>query len=128
MAAGGREHTARIRCDTGGASAHAWRGIRASAAESRWRAVCRHGCSVSTCRNCARAGHVGLELVFQRGRVGHGVIDHGPHGTTVRLYASGQSLVKIGAHLGVDASTVHKALKKAGVKLRDHHGRTTELH
>ena len=40
-----------------------------------------------------------------------------------QLYASGQSLAEVGAHLGVDASTVHKALKKADVQLRDTHGR-----
>jgi hypothetical protein len=39
------------------------------------------------------------------------------------LYASGQSLVDVGAHLGVDASTVHKAPKKAGEQMRDTHGR-----
>ena len=37
------------------------------------------------------------------------------------LYASGQSLAEVGAHLGVDPSTV-KAFKKADVKMRDTHG------
>jgi DNA-binding CsgD family transcriptional regulator len=44
---------------------------------------------------------------------------------TKRLYADGQSLAGIGEQLGVDASTVHKALKRAGVKMRDTHGRPT---
>jgi hypothetical protein len=39
------------------------------------------------------------------------------------LYASGQSLVKVGAHLSVDPTTVHKALKNAGMNMRDSHGR-----
>ena len=39
------------------------------------------------------------------------------------LYRSGSSLANIGAHLGVDHTTVHKALKKAGVTMRDTHGR-----
>lgn len=42
-----------------------------------------------------------------------------------QLYAIGHSLADVGALLGVDASTVHKALKKAGLKLRDTHGRPT---
>lgn len=40
-----------------------------------------------------------------------------------QLYAAGHSLADVGTHLGVDASTVHKAFKKAGMKLRDTHGR-----
>nr|WP_194946127.1 helix-turn-helix domain-containing protein [Mycolicibacterium malmesburyense] len=40
-----------------------------------------------------------------------------------QLYASGHSLAEIGTHLDVHASTVHKVLKKAGVKMRDTHGR-----
>jgi DNA-binding CsgD family transcriptional regulator len=43
-----------------------------------------------------------------------------------QLYASGKSLAQIGEHLGVDASNVHKALKRAGVKMRDTHGRPTD--
>jgi DNA-directed RNA polymerase specialized sigma24 family protein len=42
-----------------------------------------------------------------------------------QLYATGLSLFEVGAHLGVDTTTVHKALKKAGVKMRDTHGRPT---
>ncbi|WP_207767366.1 helix-turn-helix domain-containing protein [Mycolicibacterium agri] len=40
-----------------------------------------------------------------------------------RLYADGHSLAAIGDDLGVDATTVLNALKKAGVNLRDTHGR-----
>lgn len=40
-----------------------------------------------------------------------------------RLYIAGQSLAMIGGQLGVDATTVHKAFKRAGVKMRDTHGR-----
>jgi transposase-like protein len=43
-----------------------------------------------------------------------------------RLYADGRSLVAIGKQLGVDASTVHKALRRAGVSTRDTHCRPTE--
>jgi hypothetical protein len=39
--------------------------------------------------------------------------------------AEGNSLASIGAQMGVDASTLHKALKRVGVKLRDTHGRPT---
>ena len=42
-----------------------------------------------------------------------------------QLYGDGNSLATIGRQLGVDASTVHKALKKVGVKMRDTHGRPT---
>ena len=42
-----------------------------------------------------------------------------------RLYVDGQSLAAVGEQLGVDASTVHKALKKAGMQMRDTHGRST---
>jgi DNA invertase Pin-like site-specific DNA recombinase len=35
-----------------------------------------------------------------------------------QLYADGQPLTSIGKHLGVEASTVGKALKRSGVKLR----------
>jgi DNA invertase Pin-like site-specific DNA recombinase len=40
-----------------------------------------------------------------------------------QLYANGQSLAQIGAHLGVDHGTVWRALKKLGVQMRDTHGR-----
>jgi DNA invertase Pin-like site-specific DNA recombinase len=40
-----------------------------------------------------------------------------------QLYTDGQSLAVIGERLRVDASTVHKVPKKAGVKMRDKHGR-----
>ena len=39
------------------------------------------------------------------------------------LYASGLSLVSVGKRLGCDGSTVHLALRKAGVRMRDTHGR-----
>ncbi|GFG50762.1 hypothetical protein CQY20_33890 [Mycolicibacterium agri] len=39
------------------------------------------------------------------------------------MYAAGNSLAKIGAHLGVEAGTVRRALLKRGVKMRDTHGR-----
>ena len=39
------------------------------------------------------------------------------------LYAAGLSLVSVGKLLGCDGSTVHLALRKAGVQMRDTHGR-----
>jgi hypothetical protein len=39
------------------------------------------------------------------------------------LYASGLSLVSLGTRLGYHGSTVHLALRKAGVRMRDTHGR-----
>jgi hypothetical protein len=39
------------------------------------------------------------------------------------LYAAGLSLVSVGNQLGCDGSTVHLALRKAGVRMRDCHGR-----
>ena len=35
-----------------------------------------------------------------------------------QLYAEGDSLAEVGNQLGVEASTIGKALKRAGVKLR----------
>lgn len=40
-----------------------------------------------------------------------------------KLYESGQSLAKVGAHLAVEAGTVRRALMKHGVRMRDTHGR-----
>ena len=40
-----------------------------------------------------------------------------------QLYDQGWSLAKVGQHLGVNASTVWDALRKAGVPMRDTHGR-----
>jgi hypothetical protein len=39
------------------------------------------------------------------------------------LYAQGWSCDRIGQHLGKEAGTIWRALKQAGVKLRDTHGR-----
>jgi hypothetical protein len=39
------------------------------------------------------------------------------------LYISGLSLATVGAYLGVDATTVHRVLEKAGVTMRNSHGR-----
>jgi hypothetical protein len=39
------------------------------------------------------------------------------------LYATGQSLAKVGRQLGCDANTVRLALVKVGVRMRDCHGR-----
>ena len=39
------------------------------------------------------------------------------------LYNQGWSLVRIGQHLDVNASTVWHALRRAGVRMRDTHGR-----
>jgi hypothetical protein len=39
------------------------------------------------------------------------------------LYATGLSLVNVGKQLGCDGSTVHLALRKAGVRMRDTHRR-----
>jgi len=39
------------------------------------------------------------------------------------LYATGQSLAKVGKQLGCDANTVRLALVKVGVRMRDSHGR-----
>jgi hypothetical protein len=41
----------------------------------------------------------------------------------VLLYTQGQSLVKIGKVLGVDAGTVHARLREQGVRMRDTQGR-----
>jgi DNA-directed RNA polymerase specialized sigma24 family protein len=40
-----------------------------------------------------------------------------------QLYDQGWSLARIGQHLGVNASTVWHALRKAEVRMRDTHGR-----
>jgi DNA invertase Pin-like site-specific DNA recombinase len=40
-----------------------------------------------------------------------------------RLYATGLSLVGVGKRLGCEGSTVHIALQKAGVRMRDCQGR-----
>jgi DNA-directed RNA polymerase specialized sigma24 family protein len=40
-----------------------------------------------------------------------------------RLYEGGLSLADVGKRLGRDASTVHKALKREGIRMRDSHGR-----
>jgi len=40
-----------------------------------------------------------------------------------QLYATGLSLVSVGKRLGCDGSTIHLALRKAGVRVRDTHGR-----
>jgi lambda repressor-like predicted transcriptional regulator len=42
-----------------------------------------------------------------------------------QLYAHGHSLAVIGKQLGFSPTTVGKALTRAGVKLRDTHGRPT---
>ena len=42
----------------------------------------------------------------------------------IKLYAQGWSCARIGKHLGRNHGTVWLALKAAGVKLRDEHGRT----
>jgi len=39
------------------------------------------------------------------------------------LYATGQSLAKVGDQLGCDANTVRLALVRVGVRMRDCHGR-----
>jgi DNA-binding CsgD family transcriptional regulator len=39
------------------------------------------------------------------------------------LYGSGLSLAKVAGHFGVHASTVHSALRKAAVPMRDIQGR-----
>lgn len=41
-----------------------------------------------------------------------------------RLYAKGLSLAGVAEHFAVYPSTIHVALRKAGVQLRHHHGRT----
>ena len=40
-----------------------------------------------------------------------------------QLYESGRSLVSVSEHFGVNATTVRSALLKAGVAMRDCHGR-----
>jgi hypothetical protein len=42
-----------------------------------------------------------------------------------QLYADGYSLAVIGKHVGLTPSAIGNALKRAGVKLRDNHGRST---
>jgi DNA-directed RNA polymerase specialized sigma24 family protein len=39
------------------------------------------------------------------------------------LYATGLSLANVAGRFGVHASTVHSALRKAGVQMRDTQGR-----
>lgn len=39
------------------------------------------------------------------------------------LYNDGYSLVEVGRRLGRDHSTTYKAMKRAGIKMRDSHGR-----
>ncbi|TDD20773.1 helix-turn-helix domain-containing protein [Kribbella turkmenica] len=39
------------------------------------------------------------------------------------LYNDGASLVEVGNRLGRDHTTIHKALKRHGVRMRDSHGR-----
>jgi DNA invertase Pin-like site-specific DNA recombinase len=41
----------------------------------------------------------------------------------VQLYQSGQSLVTVGKHFGINASTVRSALLRAGLEMRDCQGR-----
>lgn len=41
-----------------------------------------------------------------------------------RLYEGGLSLVEVGKRLDRDHSTIYKALKRRGVRMRDNHGRT----
>jgi hypothetical protein len=40
-----------------------------------------------------------------------------------QLYRAGNSLVAVGAKLGYDHGTIHRALKQANVSMRDSHGR-----
>lgn len=40
-----------------------------------------------------------------------------------QLYGSGLSLARIGERSGVDSTTVHRALVRRGVRMRDTHGR-----
>jgi hypothetical protein len=59
------------------------------------------------------------EGVPRRGRpLSHAQVDQ-----ATELYATGLSLVSVGKRLGCDGSTVHLALRKAGVRMRDTHGR-----
>ena len=44
-------------------------------------------------------------------------------GETVKDYAAGHSLEKIGNRLGFDSTTVLKELRLRGVRMRDSHGR-----
>ena len=67
------------------------------------------------------AKHLRKEGVILRG--GQTKLTHGVLAKATQLYADGHSLAQIGAHIGVDASTVHKALKNTDVKMRDSHGR-----
>jgi lambda repressor-like predicted transcriptional regulator len=39
------------------------------------------------------------------------------------LYESGQSLVQVGKNRGLEPTSVHDALRRAGVQMRDVHGR-----
>lgn len=44
-------------------------------------------------------------------------------GQATQLYATGLSLVSVGRQLGCNGSTIHLALRKAEVPMRDTHGR-----
>lgn len=50
-------------------------------------------------------------------------LDRRPVGVATRLYQQGWSAARIGSHLGVDGSTVWRALRARGVRMRDTHGR-----
>lgn len=41
----------------------------------------------------------------------------------MQLYEAGQALATIGAKLGYDHGTIHRALRQAGAAMRDSHGR-----
>jgi len=40
-----------------------------------------------------------------------------------RLYEAGQSLVQVGRSLALEPTSIHDALRRAGVQMRDVHGR-----
>lgn len=50
-------------------------------------------------------------------------IDEGQVATASRLYLSGLSLASVGEKLGFNAQTIATHLRRAGVPLRDPHGR-----
>lgn len=53
----------------------------------------------------------------------HQSLTHEEAAEATRLYQQGLSLARVGKHLGREASMIHVTLRRAGVAIRDSHGR-----